>query len=65
MIVWIAAIAIALIVILPLGLVLFTTWTAHQVETNLPPCGKFIDIDGVRLHYVIKAAGPCCCSFTG
>lgn len=58
MIVWIAAIAIALIVILPLGLVLFTTWTAHQVETNLPPCGKFIDIDGVRLHYVDKGRGP-------
>ena len=58
MIVWIAAIAVAFIVILVLGLVLFTAWTAHQVEANLPPCGKFIDIDGVRLHYVDKGRGP-------
>ena len=58
MIVWIATIAVAFIVILVLGLVLFTAWTAHQVEANLPPCGKFIDIDGVRLHYVDKGRGP-------
>lgn len=58
MIVWIAAIAVALIAIFLLGLVLFTAWTAHQVETKLPPCGKFIDIDGVRLHYVDKGRGP-------
>ena len=58
MIVWIAAIAVALIAIFLLGLILFTAWTAHQVETNLPPCGKFIDIDGVRLHYVDKGRGP-------
>ena len=41
-----------------LGLFLFTAWTAHQVETNLPPRGKFIDIDGVRLHYIDKGSGP-------
>ena len=58
MIVWIAGIAVALIVLVLLGLVLFTWWTAHQVETNLPPRGKFIDIDGVRLHYIDKGSGP-------
>ena len=58
MIVWIAAITVALIVLLLLGLFLFTAWTAHQVETNSPPSGKFIDIDGVRLHYVDKGRGP-------
>jgi pimeloyl-ACP methyl ester carboxylesterase len=26
--------------------------------TNLPPRGKFIDIDGVRLHYIDKGSGP-------
>jgi pimeloyl-ACP methyl ester carboxylesterase len=57
MIVWIAVI-VALVVLLVLGLFLFTAWTAHQVQTNLPPCGKFIDIDGVRLHYVDKGRGP-------
>src|SRR5262249_20597449 len=58
MIVWIATSVVALIILLLLGLVLFTAWTAHQVEANLPPCGKFIDVDGVRLHYVDKGRGP-------
>ena len=58
MIVWILSIAVALILLIMLGLVLFTAWTAHQVETNMPPRGKFIDIDGVRLHYIDKGNGP-------
>jgi pimeloyl-ACP methyl ester carboxylesterase len=58
MIVWIAGVAGALILLILLGLVLFTAWTAHQVETNMPPRGKFIDIDGVRLHYIDKGSGP-------
>jgi hypothetical protein len=57
-IVWILGIAVALIVLMTLGLVLFTAWTAHQVETKMPPRGKFIDIDGVRLHYIDKGSGP-------
>ena len=58
MIVWILSIAVALILLMTLGLVLFTAWTAHQVETKMPPRGKFIDIDGVRLHYIDKGNGP-------
>jgi pimeloyl-ACP methyl ester carboxylesterase len=58
MIVWIAAVAVMLIVLVPLGLLLFTAWTARHVESSMPPCGKFIDIDGVRLHYVDKGRGP-------
>jgi pimeloyl-ACP methyl ester carboxylesterase len=58
MIAWIAGTAVALILLILLGLVLFTWWTAHQVETNMPPPGKFIDIDGVRLHYIDKGSGP-------
>jgi pimeloyl-ACP methyl ester carboxylesterase len=62
MIAWIVvfflAIAVALIVLTLLGLVLFTAWTAHQVESKMPPRGKFIDVDGVRLHYVDKGSGP-------
>jgi pimeloyl-ACP methyl ester carboxylesterase len=57
-IVLILAIAVALIVLTLLGLVLFTAWTAHQVESKMPPRGKFIDIDGVRLHYVDRGSGP-------
>jgi pimeloyl-ACP methyl ester carboxylesterase len=57
-IVFILAIAVALIALTLLGLVLFTAWTAHRVESKMPPPGKFIDIDGVRLHYVDKGSGP-------
>jgi pimeloyl-ACP methyl ester carboxylesterase len=57
-IVWILGVAVALILLMTLGLVLFTAWTAHRVETKMPPRGKFIDIDGVRLHYIDKGSGP-------
>ena len=56
--VWILGIAVALALLILLGLFLFTAWTAHQVEKNMPPRGKFIDIDGVRLHYIDKGSGP-------
>jgi pimeloyl-ACP methyl ester carboxylesterase len=55
---WILAIAAAFIVLTLLALVLFTAWTARQVETKMPPRGKFIDIDGAPLHYLDKGTGP-------
>jgi pimeloyl-ACP methyl ester carboxylesterase len=58
MIVWLAALAVALILLILIGLVLFTAWTARQVEQEMPPRGKFIDIDGARLHYLDKGSGP-------
>lgn len=36
---------------------LFTAWTAQRVDAALPPPGKFIDIDGSRIHYVDKGSG--------
>jgi pimeloyl-ACP methyl ester carboxylesterase len=56
--VWVLGIAVALVLLILIGLFLFTAWTAHQVEKNIPPRGKFIDIDGVRLHYIDKGTGP-------
>jgi pimeloyl-ACP methyl ester carboxylesterase len=29
-----------------------------QAERQLPPSGRFLDVDGVRLHYVERGAGP-------
>jgi pimeloyl-ACP methyl ester carboxylesterase len=58
MIVWIAGIAIGLILLITLGLVLFTAWTGRQVEKKVPPRGHFIDLDGVRLHYLDEGTGP-------
>ena len=58
MMVWIAGLAIALILLILIGLVLFTAWTARQVEQKMPPRGRFIDIDGTRLHYLDEGSGP-------
>jgi pimeloyl-ACP methyl ester carboxylesterase len=41
------------------GLVWFTASTARKVEAALPPRGRFIEIDGERIHYVdTGGAGP-------
>jgi pimeloyl-ACP methyl ester carboxylesterase len=40
------------------GLVGFTAWTARRVEAALPPQGRFIDIDGAKIHYLDVGAGP-------
>jgi pimeloyl-ACP methyl ester carboxylesterase len=54
----ILGIAAALIVLMLAALILFTAWTARAVEKQIPARGKFIDIDGARLHYLDKGAGP-------
>jgi pimeloyl-ACP methyl ester carboxylesterase len=33
----------------------FTKWKAEQL---LPPAGKFLDIDGARVHYAVMGEGP-------
>ena len=40
------------------GLVLFTAAAARRAEALAPPAGRFVEIDGVRLHYVDRGAGP-------
>jgi predicted alpha/beta-fold hydrolase len=58
MIAWIVGIAVALVGLVLAGLLLFTAWTARQVEKRLPPRGRFIDIDGARIHYLDEGTGP-------
>ena len=55
---WIAGIGAALVVVVAAGLVLFAAWTARQVEKQVPPRGRFIDIDGARIHYLDEGSGP-------
>src|ERR1700750_223704 len=43
---------ILLLAIIIAGLVWFTANTAKRVEALLPPRGRFMDIDGQRIHYV-------------
>jgi pimeloyl-ACP methyl ester carboxylesterase len=40
------------------GLVGFTGFMAWQAEREVPPDGRFIEIDGQRLHYLDQGAGP-------
>ncbi len=55
---WIAAgVAVVLALVLG-GLALFSAWTARQVERRVPPRGRFIDIDGARIHYLDEGSGP-------
>lgn len=55
---WIVGIGAALFIALVAGLVLFSAWTARQVEKRLPPRGRFVDVDGARIHYLDEGSGP-------
>jgi pimeloyl-ACP methyl ester carboxylesterase len=58
LIAWIVGAIVALVGFVLAGLVLFTAWTAYQVEKRLPPRGRFIDVDGARIHYIDEGTGP-------
>nr|WP_254227027.1 alpha/beta hydrolase [Burkholderia gladioli] len=49
---------IAIVVAIYVVLFGFTQFTAYQVRRRFPPEGKFVDIDGDRLHYVDYGSGP-------
>jgi len=55
---WIILILLALLALGVGALVIFTARTARQVEAALPPLGRFIDIDGARIHYLDRGSGP-------
>ncbi len=40
------------------GLVLFTALIARKAEALAPPTGRFIEVDGARLHYLDRGTGP-------
>jgi pimeloyl-ACP methyl ester carboxylesterase len=40
------------------GLALFTALTARRAEALAPPIGRFIEVDGARLHYLDRGTGP-------
>lgn len=40
------------------ALAIFTVLTARQAKTLAPPIGRFIEVDGARLHYLDRGAGP-------
>ena len=38
------------------GLAAFTQWKAADIAARFPPQGRFVDVDGGRLHYTERAA---------
>jgi pimeloyl-ACP methyl ester carboxylesterase len=40
------------------GMALFNRKKARDAEAGTPPIGKFVEVDGVRLHYVERGDGP-------
>ncbi len=61
MIIAVAIVSTALFAVpaaLLLGLVIFNALLARRAERLVPPIGRFITVDGVRLHYVDEGAGP-------
>ena len=55
---WIIGAAVAALAIMAGGLAIFAAWTARRVEKVLPPCGRFVEIDGARIHYLDEGSGP-------
>jgi len=55
---WIIGAAAGVILLIIVGLALFAAWTARRVEKRLPPLGRFIEVDGARLHYLDEGSGP-------
>jgi pimeloyl-ACP methyl ester carboxylesterase len=52
------AIVLLLLAIVVCGLAGFTAYTARQVEIANPPRGRFLELDGCRIHYFDEGAGP-------
>jgi len=55
---WIVAAGLVLVGLMLGGLALFAAWTARRVEKVLPPCGRFVEVEGARIHYLDEGAGP-------
>ena len=52
------ALILLLVVIVVCGLIGFAAYAARQIEIADPPRGRFLELDGCRIHYVDEGAGP-------
>ena len=52
------AIVLLVLAIVVCGLAGFAAYTARQVESADPPVGRFLELDGERIHYVDQGSGP-------
>jgi pimeloyl-ACP methyl ester carboxylesterase len=54
---WLVGVLLVLAIVVAVWLVLATRWIAAKAERLVPPIGKFIEIDGNRIHYVETGEG--------
>lgn len=52
----VAILAAALVVVAALAA--YAAVIARRVQARVPPLGRFVDVDGARLHYVDRGRGP-------
>ena len=52
------ALILLLLAIVVGGLAGYAAYTGRKVEATVPPLGRFLDLDGERIHYVDEGAGP-------
>lgn len=52
-----AVIAALIVIIILVAIALFVRYRARRAEADHPPAGHFIEVDGVRLHYVEAGVG--------
>jgi hypothetical protein len=45
------------VVVAAVASALLNRWLAQKAERRNPPLGRFITVDGVRLHYVERGTG--------
>ncbi len=55
---WLLLGPVAAIAAAGVGLAIFAALTARKVEAAVQPLGAFLDVDGARVHYVDRGAGP-------
>lgn len=53
------AASIILIVIVSIGLLfIYNQWQFKKAEKSYQPAGKFITVDGIKLHFITEGNGP-------
>ncbi|HYA04971.1 MAG TPA: alpha/beta hydrolase [Xanthobacteraceae bacterium] len=55
---WAAAVVLAALGLIVIGLVLFAARTARRAERAVPPLGRAVAVDGGRIQYLDHGSGP-------
>ncbi len=50
---------VIILLVIVAGLFLFTLFIKKRVELGMPPEGRFLQVQGTRVHYLEQGTGPC------